>query len=202
MQKRQLYVLKELNKKLTTENAIVTQADKGKTIVIIHSNEYSEKVNSFLLANNFNTRTKDTNEKFQKSIHKTMQDCNLIIVKRQIKHLIQKKPAPPNLTAQLKLHKSDIPIRQVINRTAPAYKLAKYLNKILSQHMLHNQYVVTNSTKLANDLTKLETHENHCLMTLDIKDLYVNLPVSDTLNIVKTKLLQNNDTQTAQGVCS
>ena len=69
-----------------------------------------------------------------------MQDSNLIIDKRQIKHLIQKKPAPPNLKAQLKLHKADIPIRPVINnRTAPAYKLAKYLNKILSQHnTLHN----------------------------------------------------------------
>jgi hypothetical protein len=30
IQKRQLYVLKELNNKLTTENAIVTQADKRK----------------------------------------------------------------------------------------------------------------------------------------------------------------------------
>jgi len=31
--------MKELNKKLTTENAIVPQADEGKTIVIINSNE-------------------------------------------------------------------------------------------------------------------------------------------------------------------
>jgi len=44
LQKRQLHMMKELNKKLTTENAIITQADKGKTIVIINSNEYSEKV--------------------------------------------------------------------------------------------------------------------------------------------------------------
>ena len=43
LQKRQLHMMKELNKKLTTENAIITQADKGKTIVIINSNEYSEK---------------------------------------------------------------------------------------------------------------------------------------------------------------
>jgi hypothetical protein len=42
MQKRQFFVLKELNKKLATENVIVTQVDKGKTIVIIHSNEYSQ----------------------------------------------------------------------------------------------------------------------------------------------------------------
>ena len=125
-----------------------------------------------------------------------------IVDKCQIKHLIQKKPAPPNLKAQLKLHKIDIPIQPVINnRTAPAYKVAKYLTKILSQHItLPNQYVLTNSTNLANDLTKLEIHENHCLITFDIKDLYVNIPVSETLNIVKTKLLQNNDTHIAQQI--
>ena len=131
-----------------------------------------------------------------------MQDCNLIADKWQIKHLIQKKPAPPNLKTQLKLNKTDIPIRPLINkRTAPAYKLAKYLTKILIQPIsLHNQYVVTNSTNLANELTKLEIHENHCLITFDIKDLYVNIPVSETVNIVKTKLLQNNDTQIAQQI--
>ena len=43
------------------------------------------------------------------------------------------KPAPPKLKAQLKLHKIGIPIRPVINnRTAPAYKLAKHLTRILT----------------------------------------------------------------------
>jgi hypothetical protein len=95
IQKRQLYVLKELNKKLTAENAIVTQADKGKTIVIINSNEYTKKVNSFLSINNFKMLTKDPTDKFKKSIHKVMQDCNLIIDKRRIKHLTQKSLPHP-----------------------------------------------------------------------------------------------------------
>jgi hypothetical protein len=73
--------MKELNKKLTTENAIVTQADKGKSIVIIDSKEYSKKLHSFLIANNFNTLTKDPTDKFQKLINKTMQECNSIIDK-------------------------------------------------------------------------------------------------------------------------
>ena len=48
LQKRQLHVVKELKtKKLATENAIITRADKGNTIVIIYSKEYSEKVQSF-----------------------------------------------------------------------------------------------------------------------------------------------------------
>jgi hypothetical protein len=70
--------MKELNKKLTTGNTIVTQADKGKNIVIINSKEYSKKVHSFLIANNFNTSTKDPTDKLQKLINKTRQDCNLI----------------------------------------------------------------------------------------------------------------------------
>jgi hypothetical protein len=178
LQKRQLYVVKELNKKSATKNAIVIQADEGKTIVIINSKEYSKKVHSFLTANNFNTLTKDPTEKFQKLIYKTMQECNLIIDKHQIKYFTQKKATPPDLKAQLKLHKIGIAICPVINnRTAPAYKLAKHLTKILDQHnTLQNHYTVTNSINLANDLTKLETHKNHRLITFDTKDLYVNIP--------------------------
>ena len=67
LQKRQLHVIKELNKMLTTENAIVTQADKGKTIVITDSKDYSKKVHFFLIANNFNTLTIDPNKKNSKN---------------------------------------------------------------------------------------------------------------------------------------
>jgi hypothetical protein len=99
LQKRQLHVIKELNKKLTTENAIVTQADKVKTIVITDSKDYSKKVHSFLIANNFNTLTIDSTNKFQKLRNKTIQECNLIIDKRQIKFLTQKKASPPTFKA-------------------------------------------------------------------------------------------------------
>ena len=69
LQKRQLHV-KGVNKKLITENATVTPADKGKTLVIINLKEYSDKIHSLIAANNFNTLNKDPTNKFQKSIHK------------------------------------------------------------------------------------------------------------------------------------
>jgi hypothetical protein len=91
---------------------------------------------SFLTTNNFNTLTKDPTNKFQKFINKTIKEYNSIIDKRQIKFLTQKKASPPVLTAQLKLHKTGIPIRLVINnKTASAYKLAKHLAKILNQYI-------------------------------------------------------------------
>jgi hypothetical protein len=95
--------------------AIITQADEGKTIVIINSTEYSQKAHCFLTANNFSTLTKDPTDKFRQLIHKTVQESNLIIDKKQIKFSTQKKASPPTVKAQLKLRKADISIRPVIN---------------------------------------------------------------------------------------
>jgi len=65
------------------------------------------------------------------------------------------KAAPPKLKAQLNLHKIGIPIRPVFNsRTAPAYKVANHLTRILDQYI--KRYTVTNSINLANDLTHLK----------------------------------------------
>ena len=71
LQKVQMHVTKYLNKKFTTENAIITRVDKGKTIV--NSNEYSEKVHFFLTVSNFNILTEDPTDKFHKFIHKALQ---------------------------------------------------------------------------------------------------------------------------------
>ena len=75
--------------------------------------------------------------------------------------------------------------------------------KILNQYItLNNHYNITNSVNLANDLTKLEINENHRFITFDIKDLYVNVPVYETLDITKNRLLQNNDTLIPQHILS
>jgi hypothetical protein len=123
---------------------------------------------------------------------------------RQAKNKIQntKKPSPPMLKVQLKLHKEGIPIRLVINnRTGPAYNLAKYMTKILDQHIaLNNQYNIANSTNLANDLIKLEITDTHKLKTFDIKDLYVNIPTLETLNIAQKRMTKNKDPQKTQQI--
>jgi hypothetical protein len=38
------------------------------------------------------------------------------------------------------------------------------------------------------------------MITFDIKDLYVNIPIDETLNIIKIKLQQNNDTETTHQI--
>ena len=93
---------------------------------------------------------------------------------------MQKKPQLPTLKAQLlKLHKPGNPIRPVVNNmSAPLYKIAKHINNKLNAYLcLNNHYNVKNSISLTEDLTKLKINENHKMMTYDIKDLYVNIPI-------------------------
>jgi hypothetical protein len=101
MQKRQAYTIKNINEKLVKGNVILVKADKGKTSVILYSDDYTEKVLTFLTDNNIQTLTNNPTEKFQKQLTKTLQQCDRIIPQKQIKYLIQKKPQPPH-----SMHKS------------------------------------------------------------------------------------------------
>jgi hypothetical protein len=44
-----------------------------------------------------------------------------------------------------------------------------------------------------NDLIKLKTHKNFRIITFDIKNLYVNIAIHETLNFTKTLLVEHND---------
>ena len=133
-----------MKQKLVTENEIIVQADKGKTIVIINAEEYSKKVLTFITDNNFHLIQKDPTTKYQQLIHRTLQQCNLIIDKKKIKYLIQQKPSPPTLKAQ-NCKKTGIPIRPIINNAkAPTYKIAKHLVKFLNTS--HSIITITSET--------------------------------------------------------
>jgi hypothetical protein len=200
--KRQLHILKSINRKITNGYAMITRADKGKTTVIIHTHDHANKVHTFLSENNFHAISNDPTNKDHKRIQKALQQCDGVINKQQIKHMTQKNPAPPTLKALLKLHKPNITMRPVVNnRNAPVYKTAKKLNVTLNNHLhLNNQYTAFNSTTLANDLIKLKIDNKHRLLTLDIKDLYINIPIKETIDITRTQLLMNTDRQTTNQI--
>jgi ribosomal protein L22 len=86
----------------------------------------------------------------------------------------------------IKTHKEDKLIRPVINNIeAPSYKLAeqhnkKNLNKLI---ILLYTYATKKSKKVAQELSNIQTNDQHKITTLDIKDLYVNLPTQNAISI-------------------
>jgi hypothetical protein len=99
-------------------------------------------------------------------------------------------PTAPTLKAKIKIHKPTAPIRPIINNiNAPSYKIATYMQQKLKELVqLENQYNCINSATFAEDITRLHLHDNYKFLTLDIKDLYVNIPIQNTLHITKLLL--------------
>jgi len=91
-QKRQLYsyIVNKLKKKLLTGNAMLVQADKCRTTVIMYKEQYTNKIHNFLTENNIQPLHKNPINKDCKHIQEILQQNNLIFNKRQVKYLLQK----------------------------------------------------------------------------------------------------------------
>jgi hypothetical protein len=150
----------------------------------------------------FQTLQSNPTDKFQKLLTKALQQCDLIVKKKQLKCLIQENTQPPTLKAQIKIHKSDYPIRPVVNNiNFPTYKISKLLvNKPNGYLNRGRHYNVKDSITLDRDLTKLKIDEKHRMITFDIKDLYVNIPIKETLRITTTLLSQYNNEHTTKQI--
>ena len=61
-------IITQIRRKLITEKAMITKADKGNTVIIIYSNDYNKKVNNFITDNDFLLITNDITDKLQKEI--------------------------------------------------------------------------------------------------------------------------------------
>ena len=91
-------------------------------------------------------------------------------------------PSVPTIKGLIKIHKPKHPIRPVVNwRNAPAYKLAGLLTREIKRLAPPpHTYNISNTTDLINELKDTPTPPHYGLASLDIENLYTNIPVTET----------------------
>jgi hypothetical protein len=189
-------VIRNIKQKVESNNLIVTQADKGKTIVILQKQMYDQYIQDFLNLNNFVPLPQDPTEHFHKKIQTVVKQCNNVIHKQKCKYY-NVNPEPPNIRALIKLHKDPIVIRPIINWThAPAYHLASRVAFFLKHTLnLPNTFNVTNTTDLISDLNKIKLNQDSRLCSFDVVNMYTNVP-TDTISSIITEILGKLNMQT------
>lgn len=189
--------LKDLNTKLKNNDVVHTRADKGNSIVLINNKDYINKTLEFITDNNIIEIDKDPTDKFQQKIKTITKQSDLILTESQMKFSINMNPKTPTLRSQIKTHKINNPIRPIVNFTsAPSYKLARIMSNILKDKLvLPNKYIIKNSIELANKIKNVELTKNDILISLDIKNLYTNIPIKETIDTMYNILLKNNENQ-------
>jgi len=193
-------LINSIKSKLRKNKAIIARADKGNSIVILPTQQYHSKIQDFLHENNFIITTRDPTYSFQTEIKNTLKQSRTLITRGNRWKYINLNPSASSIKGLMKLHKPEYPIRQVTNwRNAPAYKLSKlFTQKLNNIAPLPNTFNVKNTTDLQK-LRDTPVNPNLTLASLDITNLYLNIPMEETRTILTDMLkYHRTDPQTQQ----
>ena len=190
--KKDVIDIKNIKNKLKNNNALIVKADKGQTVVIIGENEYMEKSYDFINENNIEKINKDPTDEYVKDINNKINKCTKIIQDNQKHALKQIKAKAPEFNALIKLQKQGMPGRPLINhKTAPSYKISKKLNNIIKNNLkIDKNYSIKNNIEFVNKIKNLELRPDYKLVTFDIKSMYTNIPIEETIEILNTRIVK------------
>lgn len=183
----------EIKKKLEENNSLALKADKSNAIVILGKEDYIKKTENFIKENNFKELAKDPTEKYKKELTETIKKCTKVIPEdyRQKMNIANSKA--PVMKGIPKIHKKDVPIRPLVNfQYAPTYKVSKLLSSRLNDDLkLEYKYNVKNSYDFADQMKHIKLSANSRLISFDISNLYTNIPVNETVELIKCRLMNN-----------
>ena len=92
----------------------------------------------------------------------------------------------PRFYGQPKIHKPGVPIRPIDSYSgSPLYNLNKYIADILKTYVKHENNNPKNSTTFSNYIRNVPIEDDEIMVSFDVTSLYTNIPMIDTLNIIK-----------------
>jgi hypothetical protein len=134
------------------EALTVLPADKGNAIVVQNTSDYNRKIAALLEDKAYKKLKKDPTDSVER---KTV----LLLKKSPIAAEVgqQLRPQdcrPPRLYGLPKFHKPDVPLSPIVSTIgSPAYRLAKYLSGLLSNHTGNSPHHVRNSVEFVHTLS-------------------------------------------------
>ena len=180
-------------KKLKNDKDIlITQADKGNKTVILNKIDYVDKVldilsDTYVYESVSQDKTNYLANKLVqilKSYHK-----NNYITYNEYLWIYPDNYSIPYVYALIKIHKENNPARLIFPYfTYPLCKIAKFIQDIIAPSIRNSSYLLLDSIKFVQDIKSLIISRNDLMISLDIVNLFTNIPIETTLNIIREKL--------------
>ena len=87
-----------------------------------------------------------------------------------------------------------VPIRSIVSYSdSPLYNLNKHIANILKAYVKDENNNAKNFTTFSNYIRNVFIEDDEIMVSFDVTSLYTNIPIIDTLNIIKDYV--NNDDQ-------
>ena len=196
MTKNETQLLNEI--KLKTD-IVVVQADKGGKIVILDKGEYinkvEEKLNDQNIYQQLKTDPTDNMKKEIKQISTRLFKQDKITQAKKFE--LSGIDDLPTIRGQPKLHKRDNPMRIVTcSRDTILSPLSKFVFNVIKDLRTALDGVVKNTSSFVEEITDLTLDLDERLASLDIQDLFSNIPVNKAVEITVERLVESKKFRT------
>ena len=184
--------LSAINKLKNYHDITITNSDKGNKTVVMNRADYFDKIAGIL-----------SDKKFYKQIDhddtKNVANELIKILKRfkeyeYISYYEYLKLYPdyfdmPRVYALIKVHRINNPARLICPYTEhPLSKFSKFISDLITPIIKTSKYSLKDSRQFVGEIQKLKLNDNDIMVSLDIVNLFTNVPISFTLNIIENKL--------------
>ena len=107
--------------------------------------------------------------------------------------------APGKLDGTAKIYKlspndtiNELPLRPIVSKISTAtYHLLKYLAELLSP-LSKSEYTIENTKYFVEKIKKCHIPNDHLLVSFDVKSLFTNVPLDETIEIILNRIYKKN----------
>jgi hypothetical protein len=175
------------------DTIIVCPADKGRAIVIEDKVVYMNKLYEQIALGDYSIvdQKEDTIiNRLQRKISQQLKTMNL--ENSEKRSIMITAPAMPFMYLLIKVHKKDHPGRPVVNQIDdPTYRLCEILTEILNPLDETGTSYIQDSKHLKQMFKDVNISSSSRLISFDVVALYPSIPIAQTLQIVKNRLLSD-----------
>ena len=181
------------------QNIVIIKPDKGNGVVILDKADYHSKMHSILQDS---SKFMIVNEDWFKSIIKNEDQVNRFlssllqeksIDKATYDYLRVSSSKPGVLFGLPKVHKEGVPLRPILSSIGTCgYNIAKFFVPYLEK-LTTNKFTVKDSFTFAQEISSFQSSDNFVMASFDIKSLFTNIPLDETINIAANSLYSDNN---------
>ena len=193
------YEYKETVKKLSENQDIcLLKQDKGRGIIIMDRNKYLEKCLGILNTDKFTELKEDPTAQFETRVQKCLRKMKKRFDPATYNAIYPTSSQPGRFYGTAKLHKvaegchdvDQLPIRPIISNIGTAtYKTSKHLAKLLAP-LTKSRYTIESTRDFIAYTKKLKIRDNYDMVSFDVSNLFTNVPLDFTINLILKKVYE------------
>lgn len=174
----------------TNTDLVINKADKGSGVVILDRSEYVAKGESHLTNTDiYKPLTTDPTPQLVKGINQYLDTLKArgLLPHHILDHLklSEEETRTQRLYFLLKVHKCPVDVRPIVSGCGgPTEKVSQVLDHYLQPLVQQTRSYIRDSKSLVRILETLELPNNVLLCTIDVKQLYLNIPQEEGIQVI------------------